>query len=408
MAASITPYNINVPESKISALKARLEHTALPDELNDAEWSLGAPLSDVRRLANAWKGFDWQSAERKLNEMPQFTTIIDIPGFDPLEIHFVHQKSSRKNAIPLLFLHGWPGSFIEVSKILPLLTSSSDPDTPSFHVVAPSLASFGFSEGPKKKGFGLKQHAQAVHGGMQDLFYSEYVAPGVYWGSVLVRVLARLYPDSLMSTHINFPVSSIPKPWYNPICFLQAAYGIVFYAKDRQDLKYTQKYLTEKDGYKKEQETKPQTLGYGLADSPVFLLAWIYEKLHDWSDSYPWTDEEVLTWVSIYAFSRMGPEASVRIYHEAESPSPGGISTTEIVTQYVGKVPLSLAYFPNELVRLPLSWAHTLGVVVQQSEFDAGGHFAAFEVPELLAGDLRKLFGKRGACFGVVKGKDGY
>lgn len=276
-----------------------------------------------------------------------------------------------------------------------------------------------WSQGPSEPGFGLTQYAQVLHTLMLTLNYTEYTTQGGDWGSFLSRLLSKLYPSHIKAVHTNFPVSPFPKPWWNPISFLQTLSSIAFSSQTRADLAHTQLYLTEGDGYLKLQDTKPQTLGYALADSPVGLLAWIYEKLHDWTDAYPWTEDEVLTWVSIYAFSREGPAASARIYYESVHPpsppktrtesSPSvGISRWDVIQSYVPKVPLALAYFPQELVRLPLCWAWSMGSVVQQSRFEVGGHFAAFEVPELLAGDLRMLFRKGGPCEGVVSGKRGF
>ncbi|CAF9923879.1 MAG: hypothetical protein GOMPHAMPRED_003474 [Gomphillus americanus] len=407
--SSIKPFKISIPDSALSSLHAKLSSATFPNELSDAGWSMGAPLADIKRLATYWRDtYSWRKAEAHLNTFPQYTVPISIPGHDPLEIHFIHARSKRENAIPLLFIHGWPGSYYEVLKILPLLTNSSDPSIPSFHVVAPSLPNFAWSDGPTKKGFGLEQYAHTLHGVMQALDYKEYVAQGGDWGGFLSRLLAKLYPSHVKAVHTNFPVHAFPKPWRNPICFLQAIAGIALSSEIRAGLAHTQKYFDEGDGYLKEQDTKPQTLAYALTDSPTALLAWIYEKLHDWTDAYPWTDDEILTWVSIYVFSRMGAGASTRIYYESGHPLAGSASRMEVIQSYIPNVPLALAYFPNEIVRLPLSWAWTNGPVVQQTTFEVGGHFAAFEVPELLAGDLRKLFGANGPCLGVVQGKRGF
>lgn len=162
-------------------------------------------------------------------------------------------------------------------------------------------------------------------------------------------------------------------------------------------------------GYRHEQSTKPQTIGYAFADSPVALLAWIYEKLHDWTDSYPWTDEEICTWISIYWFSAAGPAANARIYFEAFHPSLGDKTITrQMLTTWTPGVKLGFAHFPKELTVLPLTWCRTLGPVVYESKHDRGGHFAAWERPDVIVGDLRNMFGKGGGAYGVVKGKDGY
>ncbi|EME43958.1 hypothetical protein DOTSEDRAFT_71691 [Dothistroma septosporum NZE10] len=373
---------------------------------------MGAPLTDIRRITQHWQhNFSWRRAEDHLNSYPQFTSQVKVPGFEELEIHFIHQRSERANAIPLLFIHGWPGSFYEVLKLLPLLTSSKDPTMPSFHIVAPSLPGYAWSQYPySKPGFGLKQHAQVLHGIMQACGYeSGYIAHGGDWGGFLSRLVAHLYPRSVKAIHTNFPVHNFPRPWKNPIIFAQAVADIALSSETRAGLAHTQKYFSEGDGYLKVQDTKCQTLAYSLTDSPTGLLAWIYEKLHEWSDSYPWTEDEVCTWISIYAFSREGPAASTRIYWESNHPvGEGAFSRMDVINLYIPNTPLALAYFPQELARLPKCWAASQGPVVQQNTYKAGGHFAAFEVPELLAGDIKTLFGNGGACEGIVEGKKGF
>ena len=161
-------------------------------------------------------------------------------------------------------------------------------------------------------------------------------------------------------------------------------------------------------GYNQIQSTRPQTVGAALEDSPVALLAWIYEKLHDWTDSYPWTDDEILTWISVYWFSAAGPAASVRIYYEAfDAETVTGKSYKDLIG-YIPHVKLGIAHLPREISVIPCSWAAGLGPVVQQNEHDRGGHFAAWEVPEFIIQDLQAMFSKNGSCYGVVPGKDGY
>lgn len=190
----------------------------------------------------------------------------------------------------------------------------------------------------------------------------------------------------------------------NPILALQHTFT-PYSARDKKGLARSQWFVQEGSGYGKQQSTKPQTLGYSLTDSPVALLAWIYEKLHDWTDDYPWTDDEILTWVSIYWFSTAGPAASLRIYYET-------VHTKDIprarASQWVGGVKLGLAYFPKEIHVNPRSWGRTLGPVCYESETASGGHFAAWEKPEIIVRDLREMFGKKGGAYGCVKGKNGY
>ena len=191
----------------------------------------------------------------------------------------------------------------------------------------------------------------------------------------------------------------------NPLLALQ--HQLTSYsARDRHDFQRQSWFHREGQGYSWEQATKPQTLGYALADSPAGLLAWIYEKLVEWTDHYPWTDDEVLTWVSIYWFSTAGPAASLRIYYERlHDPTP---HQPWITMEYIPKVKLGLAFFPMDLDNAPSRWGYTLGPVVHHSVFDRGGHFAATERPEELAADVIKMYGKGGGAFGAVKGKNGY
>ncbi|KAL8753344.1 MAG: hypothetical protein Q9199_005111, partial [Rusavskia elegans] len=174
-ATAIRPYQVSVPEKVLDHLKQRLSLTSLPDELESADWDYGAPLADVKRLLQYWQeNYDWRQHEAQMNKLPQYMTQISVKGFDDLDIHFVHQPSSTENAIPLLFVHGWPGSFLEVTKILPLLADTKDGTEPAFHIVAPSLPNFGFSEGVSKKGFSLPQYAEVCHNLMLKLGYPQY------------------------------------------------------------------------------------------------------------------------------------------------------------------------------------------------------------------------------------------
>lgn len=182
MSSSIQPYQIAVPESRIKDLNERLDKARYPDELESAEWDLGTPLTDIQRLTQYWRqSFDWRKAEKKLNELPHYQTSIQVEGYESLKIHFLHQKSGAKNAIPLLFCHGWPGNFLEATKIINSLTNSGNGQV-SFHVVAPSLPNYGFSEGTRKRGFSLEQYAETLHKLMLQLGYDQYVTQGGEYG----------------------------------------------------------------------------------------------------------------------------------------------------------------------------------------------------------------------------------
>ncbi|KAF8957259.1 Alpha/Beta hydrolase protein [Flammula alnicola] len=398
-----TVFKIDIPEEKIDHLKQKLALVRPPDELEDAGRDYGVPLEDIQRLLAHWKnGYDWRKYERLLNEdMPQFKKDIHVDGFGTLGIHYVHKQSTVEGAIPLLFVHGWPGSFIEVRKILPLLTEAS-PDHPSFHVVAFSLPGYGFSDAPRTKGFQISQYAETGHKLMVSLGYEEYVTQGGDIGFFITRRIAKLYGGQHSKAwHSNY--ARLPEP--TPPYLLQSPWLYFvnllthYTPAEKAALERTQWFMKSGTGYFKEQSTQPQTLGYSLTDSPVGLLAWIYEKLVNWSDSYPWDDDEVLTWVSIYWFSAAGPAASLRVYYEMVQ---AGDRAPEKTT-----TPLGYSYFPKEIFNVPRLWTRTPNLVFE-AEHDSGGHFAAYEQPLELVKDLRRMFGKKGPVFGVVTGKTGY
>ncbi|KDQ55068.1 hypothetical protein JAAARDRAFT_340408 [Jaapia argillacea MUCL 33604] len=403
------PFNIAVSDDQIDTLQQKLALTRFPDELDDAGRDYGVPLADVQRLVHRWRsGYDWKEHEAKLNEeLPQFTTDIEVDGFGSLNIHYVHKRSQVEGAIPLLFVHGWPGSFLEVRKILPLLTSSS-PDHPSFHVVALSLPGYGFSEAPKKTGFRIVHYAEVGNKLMLGLGYTEYVTQGGDLGYYITRKMATEYGTKpVKAWHTNTSYCQPPTLTRAPLLALShlihATSLYTAYTKaEVAGLERNKLFEKKGRGYYLEQATQPQTLGYSLADSPVGLLAWIYEKLVNWTDEYPWDDDEILTWISVYWFSRDGPAASSRIYYEMHNAQ-------ELVgIPFAGPVPMGVSYFPKEPLVVPKSWMRTVGNIVFEGDHSSGGHFAAHEKPEELVHDLRKMFGKGGAAFGVVPDKSGY
>ncbi|KAG6847537.1 hypothetical protein H0H93_007531 [Arthromyces matolae] len=287
-----TPFTISIPDSQLTHLQQKLALTTFPDELEEAGWHYGVPLADVKRLVGRWKeGFDWRKQEALLNaELPQFLYAVDVDNHGTLDVHFVHKKSTVKDAIPLLFVHGWPGSFIEVRKLLPILTQAS-PDHPSFHVVALSLPGYGFSQAPSKKGFSTAQYAEVAHKLMLGLGYDEYVTQGGDWGFVITRKIAELYgPKHTKAWHTNFPLSR-PPPLRQALSSLPLPF-LSYTKSEKAGLERTEWFRRWGSGYLAEQSTRPQTLGYSLADSPVGLLAWIYEKLVEWTDGYRWEDDE--------------------------------------------------------------------------------------------------------------------
>ncbi|KGO76089.1 Alpha/beta hydrolase fold-1 [Penicillium italicum] len=433
--SSVTPYNIAVADEKLKQLRQKLEHTTFPDELDASGWDMGVPLLEIKRLVAVWRDqFDWRAQELKLNEqLKQVNVRVGVEGFGELNLHAVH--------------HPRPGSFLEVTKLIPLLTTNNG-DGPVFDVVAPSLPNFGFSQGVKK--------AERIRAGtvrrsstqsddrtrLRRIRQARFIPPekrptnsraviqGGDWGSMIARTMSQCYPQHTKAIHLNYIPITPPYPWRSPYQFLKSLLSVPFSAKDRGSLARTMGYLTRGNAYMKQQETRPQTLGYGLHDSPVGLLAWIYDKMHTWSDKYPWTDEEILTWVSVYYFSTAGPMASTRIYYEASAPKRGGSTTVSEdgaqedqlgkadlkympLEQVLGaRAPQSVRFavvqFREEIVVWPMAWCRSIGNVVQETECDRGGHFAAWEEPELLASDIKRFLGNNGPAYGAVANRDGY
>ncbi|KAK7193571.1 hypothetical protein DPSP01_000125 [Paraphaeosphaeria sporulosa] len=405
--SSPEPYKIHVPDASIEKLKRRLEDTDYPDELEiDDQWRYGAPTSDVKRLAEHWRtGFDWRKTEAEINELPNYRKKVSVDGFGDIDLHFVWQKSEVEGAIPLLFSHGWPGSFLEVMKLLPLL--KGDGDSPAFHIVAPSLPNFGFSQRITKPGFALEQYAQTCHRLMLDLGYPKYITQGGDWGFYITRTMGLLYPNAVLASHINMIRAHAPSFASQPALALQHALT-PYSDAEKKGLERSEWFTSEGQAYRQLQATKPQTLSYAFASSPVALLAWIYEKLVDWTDGYPWTDDEILTWVSIYYFSTAGPNAHIRIYYEASHNPTAAVPSRERLSEWIGRVKLGLAHFPREITVVPRVWGKTLGNVVHESVNERGGHFAAWERPDVISKDLRDMFGKKGPLYNVVPGKSGY
>ncbi|KAM5341528.1 hypothetical protein ACJ41O_014559 [Fusarium nematophilum] len=388
----IKPYTIHVPDHKLDRLHQKLVLADFPDaNPGSNSWNKGPPVDDIKRLVRAWQtSYDWRKVEAKLNEMPHFITRVEVDGFGAFDVHFIHKRSSRPGAIPLLFLHGWPGSFIEVSKILDPLAQGASRG-PSFHVVAPSLIDFGFSSA-SKEGFQIEHHAEAYAKLMQKLGYHQYVIQAGDAGCLVARSISKMYgPSRCKAFHTNTPVPSEPTKETHPELHARISTTPLTEA-EKNGLSRAADFSQEGSGYYKLQSTKPTTIGYSLRDSPVGLLAWIYEKLHDWSDDYPWTDEEILTWVSIYYFSTPGPEAASSVYYAMEHSQPPAFAAA---AGYVD-VPLGIARFSNDLLVLPKLWNQTLGPVVFESEYEKGGHFAAWERPDAIVQDLRAMFGEDG------------
>ncbi|KAI3318402.1 alpha/beta-hydrolase [Xylariaceae sp. AK1471] len=421
MADEIRPYTIAVPDAGLEDLRERLRRARLPNELEDVGNDMGAPLTAVKRIATHWaETYDWRKAEAELNKLPHFTTVLQATGFEPLNVHFIHKTSSRADAIPLLFVHGWPGNFLEATKILGPLTEPEDASQPAFHVVVPSLPGYGFSEFTKKRGFSVDQHGEIFHNLMLRLGYDEYATQGGDWGFLITRAMSKRYaPKHLKAQHLNLDHYPQPTLRRNPLTFVRTMVSALvtgFSEKDKKGFERSKWFKDEGSGYFSVQSTKPQTLGYALSDSPVALLAWIYEKLVDWTDAYPWTDDEVCTWMSIYWFSTAGPSAAHQLYYEVihaktheatyKDKQAKGIAVSDVDEIKAWQdVKIGLAHFPRDVIVLPGSWGHVMGNVVFERDHERGGHFAAWEVPELIVKDLRDMFGPNGGAKGAVKTK---
>lgn len=409
----IHPFEVSFSAAGIDDLRRRLQQAIYPDELDNVNWDLGSPLTDVQWLAKHWAtSFNFKQAEARLNDLPQYITTIDCDGFGPLDIHFVHIRSEDPRAIPLLFSHGWPGSFIEVYKIAQELAKGGQ-DSPAFHVIAPSLPNYGFSSGVRKRGFAIEQYAETCHKLMLKLGYEKYVTQGGDWGWYVTRTMSLLYPSHVLATHFNMDVGDAPQgsSTSKPDDFTAYETSTDSTTREVEGAKRTAWFENESYGYNLLQSTKPQTLAYALADSPIALLAWIYEKLHDWSDHYLWTDDEICTWISIYWFSKAGPAASCRIYYEmihdvhgryvpASSDGTGFEAANgkqKVTRRWLKKdhgtgVKIGQSHFPGDIHVLPSAWTKTIGNVVFETEHEGGGHFAAWERPQELVDDLRAMF----------------
>ncbi|CAM1507652.1 Fc.00g072930.m01.CDS01 [Cosmosporella sp. VM-42] len=388
---STQKFVIQVPEQMIERLRQKLALTDFPSvEIgSETSWERGPPIADIKRLIRVWQtAFDWRKAEAHLNTFPQFITTIEIDRMGAYSVHHIHKQSIRSDAIPLLFLHNWPGGFFEVTKMLEDLVQGV-PEGPTFHVVAPSLIDFGFSSCGGDK-FNLEHHAEAYDKLMHSLGYDRYVIQGGDIGHLITRYMAKRFgPSRCKAYHTTTPAPAQPSQEAHPELY-EEMLSTTLSETEQRGLSRLAIFSKEGLGYYKQMSTKPTTIGFSLKDSPVGLLAWVYEKLHDWSDNYHWSDEEILSWVSIYYFSTPGPDAASSIYYTMEHADPPAFTAQEA---YVD-VPFGVSRFANDSVLLPKLWSRTLGPVVFENEHAAGGHFAAWERPDAMVGDIRRMFNK--------------
>ncbi|MCV7048324.1 epoxide hydrolase [Mycobacterium frederiksbergense] len=367
------PFRIAVHDDQLDDLLRRLANTRWPEAECVDDWSQGIPLAYTRELAAYWAdGYDWRAREAELNRFPQFVTAID-----DLDIHFIHQRSPHEDAFPLVITHGWPGSIVEFQKIIAPLT---DPTAhggraeDAFHVVCPSLPGYGFS-GKPTTGWGVERIATAWDTLMGRLGYERYGAQGGDWGAAVTTQIGRNV-GRCCAIHTNMPIGQpTTESMQNPTEADQSAFAA---------MKHYRKWEA---GYSKQQSTRPQTLGYGLVDSPVAQLAWIVEKFWSWSDcdGHPenvFSRDELLDNVMLYWLTGTGA-SSARLYWE----SFGAFGKREPVS-----LPTGVADFPKEILRSPRPWCESHYNITRWTTMPRGGHFAAFEQPELLIEDIRAFF----------------
>jgi pimeloyl-ACP methyl ester carboxylesterase len=387
--ASIRPYRIEVPEAALVDLRRRLAATRWPERETVTDQTQGVQLAKLQALVHYWAtDYNWRKAEATLNALPQFVTTID-----GLDIQFIHVRSRHPNALPLIMTHGWPGSALELLKVIAPLT---DPTAhggraeDAFDLVLPTYPGYGFSGKPQGTTWGPAQVARAWDTLMHRVGYSRYVAQGGDWGAIISEVMAVQAPPGLLGIHINMPgtvPTSVLRLVRNgdpvPAEFSreeQAAYASLdhFYNKGF--------------GYAAMMNTRPQTLGYALADSPVGMAAFFYDKFSAWTFSggdpeRALTRDEMLDDITLYWLTNTGTSSS-RSYWDAAQGGGGPFNAFDIKT-----VPVAVTIFPGEIYRAPRVWAEkAFGNLIYWNEVDKGGHFAAWEEPALFATELRAAF----------------
>ncbi|KAL9598421.1 MAG: hypothetical protein Q9219_004511 [cf. Caloplaca sp. 3 TL-2023] len=392
-----TPFTLHLDDDFLELTKKKIALARFPEELTDIgedDWSQGAKVNEVKRLAHYWgNSYDWRAEEARINaEFNQFKVKVEISGYGPQVLHYAHQISSRPNALPLLFVQGWPGSFLEARKIIEPLTNPPDDSTQAFHVIVPSIPGFGPGDAPAKSGLGPMLTARGFKTLMVDVLgYERFVTQGGDWGTVITRAMALQYPQHVRACHHNFFPCG-PPPWYKaPLTMGRLLLSPYLYTNREMDsLKNMQYYKKEQDGYLRVQGTRPQSLGFGLGDSPIGLLGWLVEKFHEWMDvaNYKMPDDEVLTFVMMHWMQ--GATPGLRFYKMAFAEE-GEYSIKNSMKRYLA-APIGLSHFPKEIAIPPYDWVASVANEQFRREHDRGGHFAAVECPELLVQDLRDWF----------------
>ena len=377
--AAPTPFRIDIPEATLTDLRDRLRRTRFPDQAPGAPWAFGADLTYVRGLCAYWRDrYDWRKHEAVLNSFRQFTA--PVTGID---LHFIHEQGRGPAPLPLLLSHGWPGSVWEFYKIIPMLTDPArfgGDARDAFTVVAPSLPGYGFSFAPGQPRFGVSEIADAFAALMTDVLgYRRFAAQGGDWGGFITARLGVSHADRLAGIHVNLLSlrRDLPRP-ADPT------------PEERAYLDDLATWLREETGYQWIQGTKPQTLAFGLTDSPAGLAAWIVEKFRTWSDcggdvERRFSKDELLTNITLYWVTEAINSSFWPYYARYHAPWP--IADGQRV-----EVPTAYAAFPKEIVRPPRSWAERVYNIRRWTVMPAGGHFAALEEPQALVDDLRAFF----------------
>jgi pimeloyl-ACP methyl ester carboxylesterase len=374
---AIVPFKVSVPQSALSDLQERLRHTRLPEAETAPGWVQGVPLSSAKALLAYWREkYDWRKVERRLNALPQFRTRIDGLG-----IHFIHVRSRHANAVPMILTHGWPGSVLEFLDVIGPLT---DPTAhggraeDAFHVVIPSLPGYGFSDKPESTGWGIQRIAKAWDTLMKRLGYSNYVAQGGDWGAGVTTWMGKQLPQGLLGIHLNLPIL-FPPP---------APEGAGYGPEETAALQQLIRFGADEMGYSKLQGSRPQTLGYALADSPFGQAMWMYEKFHAWSEyrserGEALTKDQMLDGINLYWLTNTAT-SSARLYAESFG--------TDFSRQELS-LPVAVTLFKGDMFTPPKVWGErTYSKLVYWNEVDRGGHFAAWEQPTMFTEELRKAF----------------
>ena len=372
-------FSIQIPEDVLIDLKYRLDHIRWPDQLENVAWERGTEKGYLQSLISYWsEQYDWRAQEAELNRLPQFRCTVD--GVD---VHFIHERGRGPNPLPIILTHGWPDSFIRYKKMIPLLADPAryggDPND-AFDVIVPSMPGFGFSGKPTVGGVNNSTVSELWAKLMtEELGYETFAAAGGDMGSGVTRYLAAIHPELLVGIHVT-DIGIIRQ--------LMTAHDEASLSKEELQYKAdVQKWIVEEGGYISLQATKPQTLAYGLSDSPVGLAAWIVEKFRSWSDQdcefdKKFSNDELLTNIMIYWITNtIGPSAHRYFENTHSLPQLGRID-----------VPTGVALFPSDVLLPPREWAEKNLNIMRWTHMPRGGHFAAMEEPELLAEDIRAFF----------------